>query len=74
MKKSIFTLLFATLFITLNTHAQQRLSGLNLSNASQTYGAVMIGKTVTGEEPMVAGEKCADAVGVYPQNTIRINA
>ena len=74
MKKSIFTLLLATLFITHNTHAQQRLSGLNLSNASQTYGAVMIGKTVTGEEPMVAGEKCADAVGVYPQNTIRINA
>ena len=74
MKKSIFALLFAILFITHNTHAQQRLSGLDLSNASQTYGAVMIGKTVTGEEPIVAGEKCVDAVGVYPQNTIRINA
>lgn len=61
-------------FFSSNSYAQQRLSELDMNNASQTCGAVMIGKTVTGQEPIVAGEKCADAVEVYPQNTIRINA
>lgn len=74
MIKSIIGAFVAILIFSSNSYAQQRLSELDMSNASQTYGAVMIGKTVTGEEPIVAGEKCADAVGVYPQNTIRINA
>ena len=74
MIKSIIGAFVAILFFSSNSYAQQRLSELDMNNASQTYGAVMIGKTVTGEEPIVAGEKCADAVGVYPQNTIRINA
>lgn len=74
MIKSIIVAFVAILFFSSNSYAQQRLSELDMNNASQTYGAVMIGKTVTGEEPIVAGEKCADAVGVYPQNTIRINA
>ena len=74
MIKSIIGAFVAILFFSSNSYAQQRLSELDMNNALQTYGAVMIGKTVTGEEPIVAGEKCADAVGVYPQNTIRINA
>ena len=74
MIKSIIGAFVAILFFSSNSYAQQRLSELDMNNASQTYGAVMIGKTVTGEEPIVAGEKCADVVGVYPQNTIRINA
>ncbi|MBQ4532019.1 MAG: NPCBM/NEW2 domain-containing protein [Alistipes sp.] len=74
MIKSIIGAFVVILFFSSNSYAQQRLSELDMNNASQTYGAVMIGKTVTGEEPIVAGEKCADAVGVYPQNTIRINA
>lgn len=74
MIKSIIGAFVAILFFSSNSYAQQRLSELDMNNASQTYGAVMIGKTVTGEEPIVAGEKCTDAVGVYPQNTIRINA
>lgn len=74
MIKSIIGAFVAILIFSSNSYAQQRLSELDMNNASQTYGAVMIGKTVTGEEPIVAGEKCADAVGVYPQNTIRINA
>ena len=74
MKKLSFLLFVAIAISHINSYAQGRLSQLDLSNASQTYGAVMIGKSVTGEEPIVAGEKCADAVGVYPQNTIRINA
>lgn len=73
MIKSIIGAFVAILIFSSNSYAQQRLSELDMNNASQTYGAVMIGKTVTGEEPIVAGEKCADAVGVYPQNTIRIN-
>ena len=74
MIKSIIGAFVVILFFSSNSYAQQRLSELDMNNASQTYGAVMIGKTVTGEEPIVAGEKCADVVGVYPQNTIRINA
>ena len=74
MIKSIIGAFVAILIFSSNSYAQQRLSELDMNNASQTYGAVMIGKTVTGEEPIVAGEKCADVVGVYPQNTIRINA
>ncbi len=74
MIKSIIVAFVAILFFSSNSYAQQRLSELDMNNASQTYGAVMIGKTVTGEEPIVASEKCADVVGVYPQNTIRINA
>ena len=74
MKKLSFLLFVAIAISHINSYAQGRLSQLDLSNASQTYGAVMIGKSATGEEPIVAGEKCADAVGVYPQNTIRIKA
>jgi hypothetical protein len=58
----------------INSHAQQKLSQLDLSNASQTFGSVMSGMTVTGEEAVVAGEVCRDAVGVFPHNVIRINA
>ena len=69
---SILLYVVATIFC-VNSFAQQRLSGLDLSNASQSYGSVMIGRSVTGEDAIVAGEKCGDVVGVYPQNIIRIN-
>lgn len=53
--------------------AQQRLSQLDLTHATQTYGTPVIGKSVTGEEAFVAGEKCEDPVGVYSESVIRIN-
>lgn len=71
-KLSAFIIVAATI-LCLDSYAQERLSRLDLSGASQTYGSVMIGKSVTGEEAVVAGDKCSDAVGVYPQNIIRIN-
>lgn len=54
-------------------HAQQRLSQLDLSRASQTYGTPVVGKSVTGEEAFVDGEKCEDPVGVYTESIIRVN-
>ena len=74
MKRLTFVLFLALMLLNLNSHAQSsRLSQLDLSNASQTYGSVMVGRMVTGEEAMVAGEKCKDVVGVYPKSIIRIN-
>ncbi len=56
MKKISFTLLFAALLLNIESHAQQLLSQMDMSKASQTYGTVIIGKSVTGEEAVVAGE------------------
>ena len=73
IRSSILTVLTTLLFCFISS-AQQKLSELDLSNASQTYGTLMTGRLVTGEEAVVGGEKCTDAVGVFPHNVIRINA
>ena len=74
MKRLTFVLSLVFVLFSLNSYAQSsRLSQLDLSNASQTYGSVMTGRMVTGEEAMVAGEKCNDVVGAYPKSIIRIN-
>ena len=73
VRSSILTVLTTLLFCFISS-AQQKLSELDLSNASQTYGTLMTGRLVTGEEAVVGGEKCTDAVGVFPHNVIRINA
>ena len=73
MRKLTFALYIAATLLCINSYAQQQLSKLDLNNASQTYGEPIVGKSVTGEEAIVAGEKCNDAVGVYPQNIIRID-
>jgi hypothetical protein len=70
MRKLTFALYIAATLLCINSYAQQQLSKLDLNNASQTYGEPIVGKSVTGEEAIVAGEKCNDAVGVYPQNII----
>lgn len=67
----IFLLFFGS-YIS-NLRAQQRLSQLDLNRSSQTYGTPVIGKSVTGEEAFVAGEKCEDPVGVHSESIIRIN-
>lgn len=71
--KSLF-LLFFTLTISLNNYAQQRLSSMDLSRAHQSYGMLIIGKSVTGEDAIVGKQACKDAIGVYPKSVIRINA
>ena len=50
--------------------AQQKLSKLDLSRSFQTYSTAVIGKSATGEEAIIAGKKCKDAVGVYPKSVI----
>ena len=54
-------------------YAQQRLSELDLSRSVQTYGTPVVGKSVTGEDAFVSGERCNDPVGVYSESVIRIN-
>ena len=66
-------LLWLCFLVVVNVSAQQHLSRLDLSRASQTYGTPVVGKSVTGEEAFVAGEKCEDPVGVYTESIIRIN-
>lgn len=66
-------LLWLCFLVVVNVSAQQRLSKLDLTRASQTYGTPVVGKSVTGEEAFVAGEKCEDPVGVYTESIIRIN-
>lgn len=72
MKKLLCTLLSIAIFSTLAT-AQQRLSALDLTRSSQSYNTPIIGKSTTGEEAYIVGDKCKDAVGVYPKSIIRIN-
>ena len=55
-KKKILFLLF--LGLVAEVDAQLRLSQLDLSRATQTYGTLVTGRSVTGEEAFVAGEKC----------------
>lgn len=74
MNRFKYPSVIAAALLCLNVQAQQKLSDLDLTNASQTFGTVMTGRTVTGEEAFVAGEKCPDAVGIFPHNMIRINA
>ena len=70
-KKKILFLLF--LGLVAEVDAQLRLSQLDLSRATQTYGTLVTGRSVTGEEAFVAGEKCEDPVGVHSKSIIRIN-
>lgn len=57
----------------ININAQQKLSELNLSRSSQTYGMPVVGLSVTGEEASVAGKKCLDPVGVHSESVIKVN-
>lgn len=66
-------LLWLCFLVVVNVSAQQLLSKLDLTRVSQTYGTPVVGKSVTGEEAFVAGEKCEDPVGVYTESIIRIN-
>lgn len=72
MKKLLNIIAIIILFC-VDAAAQQQLSTLDLTRASQTYSTPMVGKSVTGEEAFIAGIKCKDAVGVYPKSIIRIN-
>lgn len=65
--------ILAFLGLVAEVDAQLRLSQLDLSRATQTYGTLVTGRSVTGEEAFVAGEKCEDPVGVHSKSIIRIN-
>ncbi len=71
MKRFLLILMLALSGI--HAGAQQKLSELDLSRATQTYGTLIAGRSVTGEAAVVAGEECVDPVGVYPDSHIRIN-
>lgn len=62
-----------SLCFSVGVNAQQKLSELDLSRSSQTYGTPVLGLSVTGEEAFVAGEKCTDVVGVHSESVIKVN-
>lgn len=72
MKRITFIIL-AIFLCCIEVFAQQKLSKLDLSRSFQTYSTAVIGKSATGEEAIIAGKKCKDAVGVYPKSVIKIN-
>lgn len=63
-----------TLFAGLGIQAQQvvNLSDLDLSNISQEYGTVQVGKTAVGTPAVIKGTTYTDVIGTHAKSSLKI--
>ena len=75
MKLKIFLLLFAGVIMCLGSQAQmiKKITELDLSDAYQEYGGIVVGKSVTGEKAIVAGVEYTEVIGVHSKSVIKID-
>ena len=68
-------LLFVYIMTCMVSHAQltAKIIDMNLSDAYQEYGGVVVGKSVTGEKAMIAGVEYTEVIGVHSKSVIKID-
>lgn len=72
-QKRLLPAVMALLALGGTARAQQKgLAQFDLTDARQTYGTLVVGRSVTGEEAFVAGERCEEPVGVHSESVIRL--